>query len=99
VVSENILESEGKNILVVRTGQKDSDSLMVTVRAEFDEDFLIDSEEKIELLVKKAREMKEEASEMKKELLEFKIEAIEFQDKEGALFKDNEEGESLEESC
>jgi TonB-dependent SusC/RagA subfamily outer membrane receptor len=99
VVSENILESEGKNILVVRTGQKDSDSLMVTVRAEFDEDFLIDSEEKIELLVKKAREMKEEASEMKKELLEFKIEAIEFQDKEGALFKDNEEGESLEETA
>jgi uncharacterized Zn ribbon protein len=99
VVSENILESEGKNILVVRTGQKDSDSLIVTVRAEFDEDFLIDSEEKIELLVKKAREMKEEASEMKKELLEFKIEAIEFQDKEGALFKDNEEGESLEETA
>ncbi len=99
MVSENILESEGKNILVVRTGQKDSDSLMVTFSAEFDEDFLIDSEEKIELLVKKAREMKEDASEMKKELLELKIEAIEFQDKEGALFKDNETGESLEKAA
>jgi predicted RNA-binding protein with RPS1 domain len=72
---------------------------MVTFSAEFDEDFLIDSEEKIELLVKKAREMKEEASEMKKELLEFKIEAIEFQDKEGALFKDNEAGGEPRKSC
>jgi len=42
----------------VRTGQKDSDSLMVTFSAEFDEDYLIDSEEKIELLVKKAKDMK-----------------------------------------
>ena len=58
VVSENILGSEGKNILVVRTGQKNKDSIMVIVSAEFDEDYLIDSEEKIELLVKKAKDMK-----------------------------------------
>ena len=58
VVSENILGSEGKNILVVRTGQKNKDSIMVIVRAEFDEDSLIDSEEQIELLVKKTKDMK-----------------------------------------
>lgn len=89
VVSENILGSEGKNILVVRTGQKHKDSLMVTFSAEFDEDFLIDSEEKIELLVKKAKEMKEEAVGLKERIAI--SEAVEM-----AL---NEEGESLEEAA
>mgnify|MGYP000264553785 CR=1 FL=1 len=89
VVSENILGSEGKNILVVRTGQKDSDSLMVTVRSQFDEDFLIDSEEKIELLVKKAREMKEKAVGLKERIaISEEIEKVL-----------NEEGESLEEEA
>jgi hypothetical protein len=89
VVSENILGSEGKNILVVRTGQKDSDSLMVTFSAEFDEDYLIDLEEKIELLVKKAREMKEKAVGLKERIAI--SEAV-----EKVL---NEEGESLEEEA
>lgn len=89
VVSENILGSEGKNILVVRTGQKDSDSLMVTVRSQFDEDFLIDSEEKIELLVKKAREMKEKAVGLKERIaISEEIEKVL-----------NEEGEILEETA
>ena len=88
VVSENILGSEGKNILVVRTGQKDSDSLMVTFSAEFDEDYLIDSEEKIELLVKKAKDMKEKAVGLKERIAI--SEAV-----EKVL---NEEGESLEET-
>jgi TonB-dependent SusC/RagA subfamily outer membrane receptor len=89
VVSENILRSEGKNILVVRTGKKHKDSLMVTFSAEFDEDFLIDSEEKIELLVKKAREMKEEAVGLKERIaISEEIEKVL-----------NEEGESLEEAA
>ena len=88
VVSENILGSEGKNILVVRTGQKDSDSLMVTFSAEFDKDYLIDSEEKIELLVKKAKDMKEKAVGLKERIAI--SEAV-----EKVL---NEEGESLEET-
>jgi hypothetical protein len=88
VVSENILGSEGKNILVVRTGQKNKDSIMVIVRAEFDEDFLIDSEEKIELLVKKAKDMKEKAVGLKERIAI--SEAV-----EKVL---NEEGESLEEA-
>lgn len=88
VVSENILGSEGKNILVVRTGQKHKDSIMVIVRAEFDEDSLIDSEEQIELLVKKTKDMKEKAVGLKERIAI--SEAV-----EKVL---NEEGESLEEA-
>ena len=89
VVSENILGSEGKNILVVRTGQKHKDSIMVIVSAEFDEDSLIDSEEQIELLVKKTREMKEKAVGLKERIAI--SEAV-----EKVL---NEEGGSLEEAA
>ncbi|MDA8568723.1 TonB-dependent receptor plug domain-containing protein [Flavobacteriaceae bacterium] len=62
---------------------------MVIVRAEFDEDSLIDSEEQIELLVKKTREMKEKALGLKERIAI--SEAV-----EKVL---NEEGGSLEEAA
>ena len=90
LLSENVFGgSDDKNILVVRTGQKQSDSIRVAIRAEFDEDFLIDSEEKIELLVKKAKDMKEKALGLKERIAI--SEAV-----EKVL---NEKGKSLEEAA
>lgn len=89
VVSENIYGNTGNNIFIIKRGHLDKDSLMVTYSAVFDEDYLKDSEEKIEVLAKKARKMNEKALELK--------ERIEVS--EAAEWNLNEKGRSLEEEA
>ena len=103
VVSENIYGNTGNNVFMIKRGRMDKDSLIVTIKDQFNKkDSLVIG---YKLLKKVLKEMKEEASEMKKELLEFKIEAIEFQEEDGedydinVRFKDNEEGGILEETA
>ena len=54
-----------KDRLVVRAGNLDKDSVVVTLMSELDENDVIDSEEKISELVEKAQKMKQKALEVR----------------------------------